>query len=136
VKLLGGPETAGVGFALGMERLVLLHQQSDAAKVDYSSLDIYLIAVGEQAQKQSYLIAEQIRNEVEQVSVIAHCGADSFKSQFKKADKSGARIALILGDDEMAQQNISVKYLREELPQENISQVDLIKYLQQLRRSK
>jgi len=75
------------------------------------------------------LLAENLRNECPQIRLQTHCGGGSFKSQIKKADKSGATVALILGEDEAASNSIGVKYLRENLDQQTVAQVDLVELL-------
>jgi len=107
VEQLGGKATPAVGFALGLERLLELSQTEPPP-----STDAYLIAVGEQATAAAMPIAEQIRDALPQLRLICHCGGGSFKSQFKRADRSGATVALVLGDDELAQQRIGIKPLR------------------------
>ncbi len=108
VAQLGGRETPAVGFALGMERLLEL--------IDTSTIgigpDAYLVALGEAAAAAAPALAERLRDAVPGLKLLAHSGGGSFKSQFKKADKSGARLALILGDDEVGQGSISCKPLR------------------------
>ncbi|MBK5941877.1 histidine--tRNA ligase [Halochromatium roseum] len=107
VEQLGGKATPAVGFALGLERLLELSHTEPPA-----SVDAYLIAVGEQASAAAMAIAEQIRDALPQLRLVCHCGGGSFKSQFKRADRSGAKVALVLGDDELAQQRIGIKPLR------------------------
>ncbi len=107
VEQLGGRVTPAVGFALGLERLLELSQAEPAP-----STDAYLIAVGAQATAAAMPIAEQIRDALPELRLICHCGGGSFKSQFKRADRSGAKVALVLGDDELAQQRIGIKPLR------------------------
>lgn len=107
VEQLGGRATPAVGFALGLERLLEL-----SASEPPTHLDAYLIAVGDQASAAAMPIAEQIRDALPELRLICHCGGGSFKSQFKRADRSGARVALVLGDDELAQRRIGIKPLR------------------------
>ncbi|MEA3638921.1 MAG: histidine--tRNA ligase [Lamprobacter sp.] len=107
VEQLGGRATPAVGFALGIERLLELSQMPPPP-----SADAYLIAVGEQATAAAIPIAEQIRDALPQLRLLCHCGGGSFKSQFKRADRSGAKVALVLGDDELAEQRIGIKPLR------------------------
>jgi histidyl-tRNA synthetase len=76
-----------------------------------------------------YRTAEQLRDALPRLRLLTHCGGGSFKNQFKKADKSGARFALVLGDDELAQQQIAIKYLRNEQPQVSIAQTALSGWL-------
>ncbi|HET9843860.1 MAG TPA: histidine--tRNA ligase [Gammaproteobacteria bacterium] len=119
VGLLGGPETKAVGFAVGMERLISLIQTQ--TKHNTAHLDAYFIPMGDKAQKSSIYIAEQIRNIAPHKTLLTHCGGGSVKSQFKKADKSGATIALIVGDLELENKTVTVKYLREEKAQRTVA---------------
>jgi histidyl-tRNA synthetase len=107
VEQLGGRATPAVGFALGLERLLELAELDPPA-----STDVYLIAVGETAQGAASQIAEQVRDEFPGLRLLCHCGGGSFKSQFKRADRSGARVALVLGDDELNARRIGIKPLR------------------------
>jgi histidyl-tRNA synthetase len=112
VEQLGGKATPAVGFAMGMERLVLLliEQGADAKRV---MADVYVVAVGGAAECAALVTTEQIRVDFPQLSIVQHRGGGSFKSQMKRADKSGARVALIWGEDEVAAQTVTVKFLRE-----------------------
>ena len=85
--------------------------------------------VGEAAQRQGLLLAEQLRDALPLLRLETHCGGGSFKSQFKKADRSGAPLALILGDEEVANGTLGIKFLREEAEQKLLSQQDAIEYL-------
>ncbi len=108
VAQLGGRDTPAVGFALGVERLLDL---IDTSMVD-ASPDAYLVALGDAAMAAGSAIAERLRDAVPGLKLVMHCGGGSFKSQFKKADKSGARLALILGDEELSAGTLSCKPLR------------------------
>jgi len=108
VSQLGGKGATAIGFAIGIERLIALLEATDALP-DIPSIDVYFVAVGEEAARQSLLLAEQLRDQVENLKLITHCGGGSFKNQFKRADRSGARWTLILGDDELSQQVVGVK---------------------------
>ncbi len=111
VKQLGGRDTPAIGFAMGLERLVALlesHIDSEALSV----IDLYLVVMGEAAQRHGMVLAESLRDALPECRLQINCGGGSFKSQFKKADKSGAKYALILGDDELEQGIISLKPLR------------------------
>ena len=115
VEQLGGKATPACGFALGVERILsLLEVQQEQCS---DSIDIYLLLVGEASELKGLQIAEQIRDQYPAIKMIAHCGGGSIKSQLKKADKSGADIALILGEDELEKQQLTVKYLREKKQQ-------------------
>ncbi|CAD7854617.1 MAG: Histidyl-tRNA synthetase (EC 6.1.1.21) [Olavius algarvensis Gamma 1 endosymbiont] len=111
VARLGGRPTPAVGFALGVERLVALLETAPPASDQ--GLDAYLIAVGDGPQARAPAIAETLRDALPRLRLICHCGGGSFKSQFKKADRSGARYALVLGEAESARGVIGVKPLRE-----------------------
>jgi histidyl-tRNA synthetase len=113
VEQLGGKATPAVGFALGMERLVML-MRALRPELDINTAPaVYLIAVGEAAAEQAPRVAEELRDALPGQRILAHCGGGSFKSQFKRADKSGAAFALILGDDELRNATVSIKGLRE-----------------------
>ena len=109
IELLGGKPAPAVGFAIGMERLLDLWEQS-TPDIDAAECDVYVVHQGESAQRLAARIGEQLRDAG--FSVIVHAGSASFKSQFKRADASGARVAVILGADEVASQTASVKFLR------------------------
>jgi histidyl-tRNA synthetase len=110
VAQLGGRETPAVGFALGIERLVELLAAGDPAEANPP--DAYLVAVGERAQRDAPLIGERLRDLAAGLRLITHCGGGSFKAQFKRADKSGACFALVVGDSELESGLIGVKPLR------------------------
>jgi histidyl-tRNA synthetase len=125
VEQLGGKPCPGVGFAMGVERLVLLLDELDVVPDSVGQqLDLYLLAVGN-VDEQALVLAENLRTDCANIRLEVHCGGGSFKSQIKKADKSGAAIALILGEDEAASGTIGVKYLREDTEQQTVSQADL-----------
>ena len=111
VTQLGGKETPAVGFAMGIERLAVMMQESGLGGEDHYP-DAYLVLVGERAMQQGIILAEKMRDALPGFRLITHCGGGSFKSQFKKADKSNARFALILGDDEIDKGEIGIKPLR------------------------
>lgn len=111
VTQLGGKDTPAVGFAMGIERLAVMMQEAELGGEDHYP-DAYLVQVGEKATQQGIILAEQIREALPALRLITHCGGGSFKSQFKKADKSNAKFALILGDDEIENGEIGIKPLR------------------------
>jgi histidyl-tRNA synthetase len=117
VAQLGGKPTPAVGFALGVERLIEL---IDSSGIE-TGPDAYLVAVGERAQRQALIIAEGLRAAMPHLRLLCHCGGGSFKSQFKKADRSGARVALVLGDDELDQRSIGIKPLRDNGEQQRVA---------------
>ncbi len=131
VEQLGGNATPAIGFAMGAERLLLLMETLEVAPVLEPSPSLFLIAVGDIALQQALVLAESLRNDGNSVNVQTAGG--SFKSQFKKADKSGARLALILGDDEVRDETISIKDLRKEGQQVTIPQRELGEHIKAYR---
>ncbi len=118
VEQLGGKPTPAIGFAMGTERLALLLDAAGTVPDSIArQLDVYVV-VAVDDQPRALALVEGIRRECPNVRLQMHCGGGGIKSQMKKADKSGACIALILGEDELAQGAIGVKYLREEQPQQ------------------
>lgn len=105
VERLGGDAIPACGFGIGLERVFLLMQEYGVTAND--APDVYLVNVGELAEKAAFAIAEQLRNA--NVQVVLHAGGGSFKSQMKKADRSQARFALILGDDEVLSKQVTLK---------------------------
>jgi histidyl-tRNA synthetase len=124
VEYLGGSATPAVGFALGLERIIALLEHRQATIPD-NDPHLYIVTVGEQAQRHGLLLSEQLREALPALRVMTHCGGGSFKSQFKKADRSGARFALVLGDDEVAKRQAGLKALREQLEQQTVGFEDL-----------
>jgi len=105
VERLGGDATPACGFGIGLERVFLLMQEYEVEADD--APDVYLVDVGEQAENAAFSIAERLRNA--NIQVVLHAGGGSFKSQMKKADRSRAKYALILGDDEVANNEVALK---------------------------
>jgi len=117
---------------LGMERLLSLVELREDFIVD-PVVDVYLIRVGAEAERAAMRIAEQLRNDVPNLKVQLHCGSGSFKGQFKKADKSGAEYAVIIGEDEAARGDVSLKPLRNGEEQRNMSLPELVQTLKDWR---
>ena len=109
LELLGGKPAPAVGFAIGMERLLDLWQQSSEAS-QVTECDVYVVHQGDEAQRRAALLAESLRDLG--LRVVVHAGSTGFKSQFKRADASGASVAVIIGPDELAAGEASVKWLR------------------------
>ncbi len=128
VKQLGGRETPAAGFAMGIERLIALMQEQDCAFAQ-SRPHAYMILQGEQAAKQGMVLSEKIRDELPAFRLQTNCGGGSFKSQMKKADKSAADYALIIGSDEAEAGTVGIKNLREQAEQLTLPQSDLFDYL-------
>ena len=129
VEQLGGPATPAIGFAMGIERIVLLLPEQEEVPV----IDIYVLTQESQPLIQTQLLAEKIRQH-SGFNVQIHLSSASMKSQFKKADKSGARYALILGADELQNDQVSVKLLRGELgddKQLTLKRTDVLSWLRE-----
>jgi len=109
VEQVGGKPTPATGFAMGIERLLSL-LLDDGMTLPKSRVDVYVVHQGELASQMASRVSEQLRDE--NLHVILHCGGGSFKSQMKKADASGANVALVIGDDEAAAGEVSVKPMR------------------------
>lgn len=117
VAQLGGIDTPGVGWAMGQERMVMLLQKQNLALLK-DRPQVYLVLVGERAEIPGFKLAEQLRDAWPQLALQINLGGGSLKTQFKRADKSGAEFALVLGDDEAARGVVAVKALRQEVAQE------------------
>ena len=132
VEQLGGKSTQGVGFAVGIERLILMLQTLELDKDLTSAVDIYITTMDDSVELYARQISETLRDALPHVKVMNHCGGGNFKKQMKRADQSGASVALIIGQDEMVSQQVSVKYLREQQPQETISINELTHFTQKI----
>lgn len=127
VEQLGGKPTPAVGFAMGIERLILLLDTLDLVPAEaLGGVDVYLVPMDDAATASALLLAEQLREALPALRVQLHAGGGSFKSRIKKADKSGATLALLLGEDELANDSVALKYLREEREQQTLARADLI----------
>ncbi|MGZ8163178.1 MAG: histidine--tRNA ligase [Methylobacter sp.] len=133
IEQLGGKANHAVGFAMGMERVLALMETLDNLPLA-RAVDVYMIRVGEQAEREGMRFAEMIRNEIPGLRLVVGMDGGSFKSQFKKADKTGADYAIILGDDEVSRGEVGVKFLRngtaQEQTQQKMSQPETIRFLQ------
>ena len=113
VSQLGGQPTPAVGFAMGVERLVLLVQAVNPSLNRDSSIDIYMISSGnEQTISAAQLMAETLRDGLPDRRIVTNYGSSNFKKQFAKADKLGAKIAVIIGENEIANQSVTIKNLQ------------------------
>ncbi|MDU4093877.1 MAG: histidine--tRNA ligase [Pantoea sp.] len=112
VEQLGGRATPGVGFAMGMERLVLLVQAVNPDFEPSRIVDVYVIASGQGVQSAAMQLAEQVRDGAPELKLMTNFGGGNFKKQFARADKWGARVALVLGEDEVKAGQVVVKDLR------------------------
>ncbi|MCK5395424.1 MAG: histidine--tRNA ligase [Gammaproteobacteria bacterium] len=127
VEQLGGKATPAIGFALGVERILALLESQQEKQIE--TIDAYLVLLGDASELRGLQLAEDIREKISDITMIAHCGGGSMKSQMKKADKSGAKMALILGEDELSNEQVTVKYLREKKEQITVKFSDLNKFL-------
>ena len=127
VEYLGGRSTPAVGFAMGLERLIAL-LENQQTEFPGSAPHLYIVAMGDAAQREGLLLAERLRDSLQWLRIETHCGGGSFKSQFKKADRSGAHYALVIGDDEVARGEAGIKPLRDRSEQESVAFDDLADY--------
>ena len=130
VEQLGGKATPAAGFAIGLERLAALLECDSPGKY-FQPPHAYLVMVGEAAQHQGMELAEFLRDNIPGLRLVTHCGGGNFKAQFKRADKSDARLALLLGEDEVQQGVVGVKFLREEKPQTSMDRQNIVRFLLQ-----
>ncbi|HEB54818.1 MAG TPA: histidine--tRNA ligase [Gammaproteobacteria bacterium] len=128
VEQLGGRATTAMGFAVGLERLVSLIDETQLAAYD-SAPQVYFLALGERAETRAIELAEECRDALPDLRLLLNAGGGSMKSQMKKADRSGARFGLILGDDELARDEITIKDLRGDLQQQALGQLELAAFL-------
>ena len=119
IELIGGRPAPAVGWAMGLDRAVALMEQG-AVRAPSTTPQVYLVMVGEAAERAGPILAEQLRDALPGLRLTVHCGGGGFKAQFKAADRSGAALALILGDQEVAAQRAGVKALRDESAQRDV----------------
>ncbi|MFJ5383989.1 histidine--tRNA ligase [Pectobacterium sp. CHL-2024] len=124
VEQLGGHATPAVGFAMGLERLVLLVQSVNPDFKAQSSVDVYLISSGAGTQLAAMQLAEKLRDALPQLKLMTNYGGGNFKKQFARADKWGARVALVLGENEVAAGQVVVKNLSNG-EQDTLAQADV-----------
>ena len=130
VEQLGGHATSGVGFAMGLERLVLLVQEVNTQITLPSAVDIYIVYQGEGTTVAAFNLAEKLRSELPHLRTLLHCSGGNFKKQFKRADKSGAKLALVIGEDEVKNQQVVVKNLLQHSKQAVVALSDIINHIQ------
>lgn len=131
VEQLGGRATPAAGFALGIERLLALME--DAGRKVTNDADIYVILQGDNSAVRGFSLIEALRTQFTETVIQVNCGAGSIKSQMKKADKSGARLALILGESEIESETVTIKHLREDLEQTTVKQSDIFDVIRELK---
>ena len=128
VQELGGKSCPAVGFSIGLERLILLLQEQSELNIE-NNLDIYFICLSEGSAEEAIMYSEKLKNEFPSLRIKTNLGLESANSQFKKADKSGAKIALILGKEELESKKISYKDLRTKSDQESLTFEEILKKL-------
>ncbi|MGD8742026.1 MAG: histidine--tRNA ligase [Granulosicoccaceae bacterium] len=128
VEQLGGKPSPASGFAMGIERLIALIEEA-GIKPPQADPHAYMVIAGDAAQIASAALAERLRDRVPGLRLVVNCGGGSFKAQFKRADKSGAAVALVLGDDEAANSEITIKDLRSDNEQRRMSWDELENWL-------
>jgi len=130
VAELGGKSTSAIGCAIGLERLIELVDVSGQNEQN-NTPKIYIVAVGSKAEGERFLLAEELRDVYPNLSIEMNLNGGQFKQQFKRADKAGADIALILGDDEISKQTVGVKPMRSEGHQETVDRKELLSIIDQ-----
>lgn len=131
VEELGGKPCPAIGFSIGIERLILLLSEQEKLKRK-NILDIYFICFTESATQKAIIYSEDLKEEYSDLNIKVNLGLESASSQFKKADKSGAKMALILGEEELEENKISFKDLRAKSDQEILTFQDLLSKLKQI----
>ena len=125
VEELGGQSCPATGFSIGMERLILLMKETLELNVENKNIDIFFVCLSKESIQKAIMYSESLREKVSELGIRINMGLEGAGSQFKKADKSGATFALILGDDELKDNTISMKELRSKSDQETLSYLDL-----------
>jgi histidyl-tRNA synthetase len=129
VEQLGDKSIPAVGFSFGMERTILLMQESKHNHKFETGIHVYLITDSDTSFAAGLKTANYLRTKVPGLRLVLHCGGGSLKNQFKKADKSGAQYAIIIGEHELKTRSLSLKNLRENIPQQSLYQDELAEYL-------
>ncbi len=129
VEQLGGRSIPAVGFAMGLERLVALLEES-SPEAGAAAIDVYLVLLGDAAAQEGLILAEELRTARPDLRILSNCGGGGTKAQFKRADRSGARYALVMGDDELAHGTVALKALRSDEPQLKVGRDQLGELLQ------
>jgi histidyl-tRNA synthetase len=127
VELLGGKPTPGAGFAMGVERVALLYEQVTAEAS--AAVDVYCCVMSPEQQGWALQLAQQLRDATPAARIRVHAGGGKLKNQLRKADMSGATWALIIGEEEMATQQASLKSLRDAQPQRSVSVSELVELM-------
>ena len=131
VEELGGKSCPATGFSIGMERLILLMKETLELNVENKNIDIFFVCLSKESIQKAIMYSESLREKVSELGIRINMGLEGAGSQFKKADKSGAMFAFILGDDELKNNTISMKDLRSKSDQETLSYKDLEKRIKE-----
>ncbi len=129
VAQLGGKDTPAVGFAMGLERIVLLLETLELTQDIPAAVDVYVSAMGDSCLVEAFKVTQELRAALPNLRVMSHCGGGNFKKQMKRADKSGAQVALLIGEEELAEGMVSVKYLRNDNEQQRVARNALTAFL-------
>lgn len=129
VEQLGGKATPAVGFAMGLERIILMLETLELNDDVKGDVDIYSILVGEGTDVAGLQMSELVREQLPELKMMHHCGGGNFKKQMKRADKSGAKVALIIGESELESGCVTIKDLQGELEQQSVAMSSLIDVL-------
>lgn len=132
VAQLGGKETPAVGFAMGLERIVLLLETLALTQDIPAEVDVYVAAMGDNCLVEAIKVAQELRSTLPTLRVMSHCGGGNLKKQMKRADKSGAQVALLIGEEELAEGVVTVKYLRNDNEQQRVARNALSAFLAEL----
>lgn len=131
VQQLGGKDTPAAGYAIGLERLLSL-LDDDGLIPDPKSADVYCVMLGEAAEIEGMVLADQLRKECSELIIVSNCSGGGLKSQLKKADKSGAKVAVILGEEELEKNEVVIKHLRQKQEQQLVSVNELNTFLKNI----
>lgn len=132
VAQLGGKDTPAVGFAMGLERIVLLLETLGLTQDIPAAVDVYVTAMGENCLVEAIKVAQELRSALPYLKVMSHCGGGNVKKQMKRADKSGASVALLIGEEELAEGMVTVKHLRNDNEQQQVARNALSAFLAEL----
>tara|TARA_R110000796_G_scaffold12887_1_gene42068 strand:- start:4185 stop:5459 length:1275 start_codon:yes stop_codon:yes gene_type:complete len=132
VGQLGGKDTPAVGFAMGLERIVLLLETLELTSDIAPEVDVYVTAMGENCVVEAIKVAQELRQQLPTLKVMSHCGGGNFKKQMKRADKSGAQFALIIGENEIANNQVAIKPLRTNNEQQLVTRSELVAKIAEL----
>jgi histidyl-tRNA synthetase len=132
VAQLGGKDTPAVGFAMGLERIVLLLETLELTNDIAAEVDVYVTAMGDNCLVEAIKVASELRQQLPTLKVMSHCGGGNFKKQMKRADKSGAQYALIIGENEIANNQVAIKPLRNNNEQQLVSRTELVAKIAEL----